>query len=259
VISAVAFGRAARVMTAVLWIAGGEAPQSICRKKMLAHFLDHSLCAFAREHIVVQTHGENLIRSNGRVRRTTIHLVKQAADAFIPEQTIERPARDGSHLAIAVSSGIIAETLCEVFHDSQRVIPERLNLDRLAVSWRDYLVADLCIHPRELNARFAGGEQPARIDLDPVTCAAHVPRNNVGEYGTDIKVQQELLRHSTVQSTMNVYTQAVSEQKRAANSAVVDLLFGRTTFRLANGNQQAPTAALLAFIESLSSDCYCGA
>jgi hypothetical protein len=107
-----------------------------------------------------------------------------------------------------------------------RVIPERLNLDRLAVSWRDYLVADLCIDPRELNARFAGGEQPARIDLDPVTCAAHVPRNNVGEYGTDIKVQQELLRHSTVQSTMNVYTQAFSEQKRAANSAVVDLLSG---------------------------------
>ena len=36
--------------------------------------------------------------------------------------------------------------------------------------------------------------------------------------GTDIKVQQELLRHSTIQSTLNTYTQAVSEQKRAANS-----------------------------------------
>jgi integrase len=46
--------------------------------------------------------------------------------------------------------------------------------------------------------------------------------------GADIKVQQELLRHSTVQSTMN-------------------------------GNQQALSAARLAFIESLSSDCYCGA
>jgi len=36
--------------------------------------------------------------------------------------------------------------------------------------------------------------------------------------GADIKVQQELLRHSTIQSTMNIYTQAVSEQKRAANN-----------------------------------------
>jgi hypothetical protein len=42
--------------------------------------------------------------------------------------------------------------------------------------------------------------------------------------GTDIKVQQELLRHSTIQSTMNIYTQAVSEQKRAANSKVVAMI-----------------------------------
>ena len=42
--------------------------------------------------------------------------------------------------------------------------------------------------------------------------------------GADIKVQQELLRHSTIQSTMNVYTQAVPEQKRAANSVVVGIL-----------------------------------
>ena len=77
--------------------------------------------------------------------------------------------------------------------------------------------------------------------------------------GADIKVQQELLRHSTVQSTMNPYTQAVSEQKRIVNSTVVDLLFGSGAFALSNGNQRALTAARLAFIESLSSDCYCGA
>ena len=39
--------------------------------------------------------------------------------------------------------------------------------------------------------------------------------------GADIKVQQELLRHSTIQSTMNTYTQAVSEEKRAASTIVV--------------------------------------
>ena len=77
--------------------------------------------------------------------------------------------------------------------------------------------------------------------------------------GADIKVQQEWLRHSTVQSTMNVYTQAVSEQKRIANSAVVGLLFGRRAFVFANGNQQALTAAQVAFIQSHATDCYCGA
>ena len=43
--------------------------------------------------------------------------------------------------------------------------------------------------------------------------------------GADIKVQQELLRHSTIQSTLNTYTQAISEQKRAANAIVVGILF----------------------------------
>jgi integrase len=42
--------------------------------------------------------------------------------------------------------------------------------------------------------------------------------------GTDFKVQSELLRHSNVSTTLNVYTQAVSEQKRAAHEAVVGQL-----------------------------------
>ena len=51
---------------------------------------------------------------------------------------------------------------------------------------------------------------------------------------------------------MNVYTQAISEQKRIANSTVVDLLFGRGTFALStNGNQQALSAARLAFDANL--------
>jgi integrase len=41
----------------------------------------------------------------------------------------------------------------------------------------------------------------------------------------DIKVQQELLRHSTIQSTMNIYTQAVAERKGAANRLIGDALF----------------------------------
>jgi integrase len=38
--------------------------------------------------------------------------------------------------------------------------------------------------------------------------------------GTDIKVQQELLRHADVRTTLNIYTQAPSVEKRAAASRV---------------------------------------
>jgi integrase len=42
--------------------------------------------------------------------------------------------------------------------------------------------------------------------------------------GTNIKVQQELQRHANIQTTMNIYTQAVSDQKRVANSKVVEIV-----------------------------------
>ena len=61
---------------------------------------------------------------------------------------------------------------------------------------------------------------------------AHVPytySSILRSVGTDIKVQQELLRHANIQTTMNIYTQAVSDQKRAANSKVVQMVLPRVT------------------------------
>ena len=44
--------------------------------------------------------------------------------------------------------------------------------------------------------------------------------------GADIKVMQELLRHASARVTLDTYTQAITEQKRNAQSAVVKLLVG---------------------------------
>jgi integrase len=52
----------------------------------------------------------------------------------------------------------------------------------------------------------------------------HTYSSMLRELGVDIKVQQELLRHADIRTTMNVYTQAVSEQKRTAHSSVVRLV-----------------------------------
>jgi integrase len=45
------------------------------------------------------------------------------------------------------------------------------------------------------------------------------------QLGTDIKVQQDLLRHSSARLTLDTYTQAVTPAKRDAQNAVVELLF----------------------------------
>jgi hypothetical protein len=43
--------------------------------------------------------------------------------------------------------------------------------------------------------------------------------------GTEFKAMQELLRHSTLRSNLDVYTQAVTPAKHAAQAAVVSLVF----------------------------------
>jgi integrase len=52
----------------------------------------------------------------------------------------------------------------------------------------------------------------------------HTYSSLLRQLGVDVKVQQELLRHADIRTTMNVYTQAVSEQKRTAHSSVVRMV-----------------------------------
>jgi integrase len=52
--------------------------------------------------------------------------------------------------------------------------------------------------------------------------------------GTEFKVMQELLRHSTLRSTLDVYTQALAPAKHAAQAAIFSLVFSGE----ANGTPQ---------------------
>jgi integrase len=45
----------------------------------------------------------------------------------------------------------------------------------------------------------------------------------------ELKIMQELLRHSTIRVTLDTYTQAVTAEKRNAQEAVVTLLFREKT------------------------------
>jgi hypothetical protein len=57
---------------------------------------------------------------------------------------------------------------------------------------------------------------------------AHVPSqlfDAAEERRTEFKVMQELLRHSTLRSTLDIYTQAITPAKHAAQAAVLALVF----------------------------------
>lgn len=63
--------------------------------------------------------------------------------------------------------------------------------------------------------------------------------------GTDVKVQQELLRHADVSTTLNIYTQAVSEQKREAVSKIARLLLPQDAEGPSDWPLAAPTCTRL--------------
>jgi site-specific recombinase XerD len=52
----------------------------------------------------------------------------------------------------------------------------------------------------------------------------HSLATNLRAMGVDVKVAQELLRHANVRTTLDIYTRAVSQQKRDANAKVVEMM-----------------------------------
>jgi integrase len=52
----------------------------------------------------------------------------------------------------------------------------------------------------------------------------HSLATNLRALGVDIKVAQELLRHASCRTTLDIYTRAVSQLKRDANAKVVEMM-----------------------------------
>jgi integrase len=54
----------------------------------------------------------------------------------------------------------------------------------------------------------------------------HTYRSHLDETGAPLKVQQELMRHASIGTTMNIYGAAMTDTKREANSKVVRMVLG---------------------------------
>ena len=65
-----------------------------------------------------------------------------------------------------------------------------------------------------------------RLGLGPIGWHTfrHTYRSWLDETGAPMKVQQELMRHASIQTTMNVYGKAMPESKREANGKVVTMV-----------------------------------
>src|ERR1700730_7485053 len=98
----------------------------------------------------------------------------------------------------------------------------------LHTSPEDWVFANRAGGPRSQESILSRHLKPAAVRAGIGKIGWHTFRHSYSKMlraaHVDLKVQQELLRHSTIQSTMNIYTGAVPKQKRAANRLVVGSL-----------------------------------
>ncbi len=67
----------------------------------------------------------------------------------------------------------------------------------------------------------------------------HSYRSWMDDTGAPLSVQKELMRHASIQTTMNIYGKAMTETKRQAHSKVVEMVL-----RSSKSAENVPAAAI---------------
>src|ERR1700757_212641 len=146
---------------------------------MLLNFFHYPPRPFRRQHAVRKADCEYLIRTDRWVWWSAVGDIVEAPGLLIPEEAVEAPAGDVSHIAVPPCAGLVAKPLSQVIHDAEGVVPQRLNLNRLSPPRCHHPIPDLCVHPGKLPPLLAGVEQAAGVYLNAITCPAYVPIDDV--------------------------------------------------------------------------------
>ena len=121
---------------------------------------------------------------------------------------------------------------------SQDRVPLDENLANVLLEWkpRSWLTQDDWIFANPATGKPYHQEEILKNHIKPAAIAAgigpeigwhtfrHTYRSLLDETGAPMKVQQELMRHASIETTMNVYGQAMPATKRLANSKVVRMV-----------------------------------
>lgn len=125
---------------------------------------------------------------------------------------------------------------------SQKPVPVHPLLADALLEWRKQCVSTKSDDWVFASKRYRGrrpywGQAILRNYVRPVAERVGIQKR-LDWHGTEFKVMQELLRHSTLRSTLDIYTQAITPTKHAAQTAFLSLVFSRE----ANGASQSPSS-----------------
>lgn len=148
---------------------------------------------------------------------------------------------DWKNLEVHIQRGVVIGRVDEVkTTNSNRRLPVHANLAQLLLEYRAETAPNASEHDWLFPSPYGTGRPrwPWTIQRDHLLPAG--VRAGLGPIGwhsfrhsystllrslqVDLKVQQELLRHSDIRTTMNIYTRAVPDAMREANSKVVEMV-----------------------------------
>ncbi len=150
-IGRVASAEVAIVGRFIVRMSRGQRAQSDRGEQALLDDFQDWLPARLLKNRVAQCDGQELIRTAGRIiALLTVHDIIQVAARPIPETGIERVPCPLRVRHERVCRLITLFGVCPLGEQTQRVVPERIDLHRLAAPWRHHPITDFRIHPGEL-------------------------------------------------------------------------------------------------------------
>src|ERR1043165_4664247 len=225
---ALMIGRVARLQVAVvgrleLRVFGRERAQADGRQKLRARDFEHRLPARLVEHGMFEREREELV---GTARGVFLAVLLPALDNVVevaalrvPEALVEgAPAPFGvpGKLARAL---LVAGLARPVFEQTERVVPECVDLDGLAAPRRDDPAVALRIHPGQLITFRALHEQAVlRVDVDAEARAFEVALADVVHLG------EEDFERDAVVGRPKIAVERVEEPERRVGSVVEALV-----------------------------------
>src|SRR5688500_6903692 len=96
---------------------------------------------------MLEADGNNLVGSNGTIAMFSVYNIVQTVTVFVPKLSDETRLCAFGQLRILALVIFFSKFTRQMFHYSQRVIPQRLSFYGLAMSRSHYPVAHLRIHP----------------------------------------------------------------------------------------------------------------
>src|SRR5262249_5610658 len=158
-----------------------EAPKAERRHEVAGASVHDSLLALGSERAFEERDGEDLVGSERAVMATWgVEHVVAVAEIVTPESLEASPDALAERIPRRRRS---SQEPREPGHRPDRVVPEGIDLYRLARPRRHDPVADLRVHPGELYAGLARCQEPvARVPLDRVARARPVKAEDLLEH-----------------------------------------------------------------------------